>query len=42
MTVEAYCACRNVGGFLKNILGIHGIQHAALEARSIGVMQQAA
>ncbi len=41
-TVEAYCAFINFGGFIKIIFGACDMLHAALAARSIGVMQQAA
>ncbi len=41
-TIKAYYASSNFGGFIKKEFGACSMQHAALAARCIGVMQQAA
>jgi hypothetical protein len=43
-TVEAHYKIRNFGGtgFIRNRFGMCGVQPAAWQSRSIGVMQQAA
>ncbi len=42
MTVVAHNACGNFGSLVKNRFGVCGVQPAALAARSVGAVQQAA